>query len=114
MDTAKTVNDDIQSRIKSLFQSYRDSLPALMADIDSLWQQIQIKWDEDQASELLRKVHGLAGSAATFELVEVGELAREIELTFKPLFKVNGDESRRLKIKQLLGKLKQMIDSGTS
>ena len=113
MHTAKTMIEDAQSRIKALFKSYRESLPTLLAELASDWDELQKQWDTDVAAEFERKVHGLAGSAATFDLEELGQLARELEHTFRPLRESEFDETdiRWTESNHLFTQLKEMIES---
>jgi len=108
------MTEDKQSRIKALFLAYRDSLPSLITELELLWKRLDKKWDEDLAAEFDRKVHGLAGSAATFELALIGDAARELEHSFKPLLEMNTDDARRKSSEQKLIKLKQSIEENLS
>lgn len=105
--------EDKQSRIDALFLSYRKSLPVLMVEIESMWNGLSQQWDAELAAEFDRKIHGLAGSAATFDLEIIGDIARELEHTFKPLFDDNSDQTRIATSAQLLSKLKDAIQSAT-
>jgi len=113
MHTAKTMIEDAQSRIKALFQSYRESLPPLLAELASEWDELQKQWDADVAAEFERKVHGLAGSAATFDHEELGQVARELEHTFRPLRETDYDptDKRWAESNRLFKQLKEMIES---
>ena len=68
------------------------------------------------AVEFDRKVHNLAGSAATFELEQNGAVAKELEHHFKPLLNVEYDSAnpRWSESGQLLDKLQQSIASNTN
>jgi len=105
--------EDRESRIAALFQSYRDSLPPAVLELESLWAQLEKGWDIEVAAEFDRKAHNLAGSAATFDLVEVGSTARELENTFKPLLEseYNRSDARWPDSQQLLVSLREMIDA---
>lgn len=105
--------EDRQSRIDALFQSYRESLPALLLELEGSWASLQKAWDAELAAEFDRKVHGLAGSAATFELEEIGAAAKELEYCFKPVLDMEYDtnHSRWLESSQLLATLKELIES---
>ncbi len=102
------------SRIEALFQSYRESLPSLLTELESMWQALNQQWDADLAAEFDRKVHGLAGSAATFDLAVIGDIARELEHTFKPLLDTSEDDERKALAQQGLQKLKETIQSTIS
>ena len=108
------MSEDIQSRIESLFLSYRESLPSLIEELELMWKKISLQWDADLAAEFDRKVHSLAGSAATFKMTEIGEIARELEAAFKPLLNERDDDVRQEKTEQLLFKLKQLIESSAN
>jgi len=103
--------EDKQTRIEALFRSYRESLPALMVEIESMWESLNIQWEPELAAEFDRKVHGLAGSAATFDLEVIGNVARELEHAFKTLLEDNSDSDCLAVVVQLLQKLKETIQS---
>jgi len=105
------MSEDRESSIQALFLSYRESLPSLVDELNSTWKKINQQWDADLAAEFDRKVHSLAGSAATFDLDNIGDVARKLEYTFKPLLDVNKDDSRRATVEQLLVKLKKIIET---
>lgn len=84
--------EDAQSRINALFESYRESLPPLLEELTSSWLQLEKSWDAHLAKEFDRKVHGIAGSAATFGLEEIGATARTLEQAFKPLLDAEYDK----------------------
>ncbi|MCK4744135.1 MAG: Hpt domain-containing protein [Sulfuriflexus sp.] len=107
------MHEDRQSRIAALFQSYRENLPTLLAELESAWTTLQKGWDAELAAEFDRKVHSLAGSAATFELTEIGTAASELEHCFKPVLDMEYDtsHSRWSESSQLFAKLKELIES---
>jgi len=107
------MSEDTQSRIAALFQDYRESLPAILLELERSWSSLQKAWEPDIAAEFDRKVHGLAGSAATFDLEEIGAVARELEYCFKPVFDMEYDTSHSswLESSQLLARLKELIES---
>lgn len=103
------MSEDRQARIEALFRSYRESLPELMSEIDSMWLKLKQQWDTDIATEFNRKVHGLAGSAATFALQEIGDVARELEHSFKPLLDGSTDNQAKTSVEQLISTLAKSI-----
>jgi len=107
------MSTDKQSRIDAIFQSYRNSLPNLMAELTLLQEKLNTEWDIDQAVEFDRKVHNLAGSAATFELEKIGTAARKLEQSFKPLVhaEYNAANPRLAESNQLLVLLRATIES---
>ncbi len=111
MDTAQTMSNDKQSRIDTLFSSYRASLAPLMLELESMWNDLNRQWNAELAAEFDRKVHGLAGSAATFDLAVIGDAARELEHTFNPLLDMNKDDARLVLVEELFQQLKKTIES---
>ena len=107
------MSDEIQSRIEALFGAYRESLPELLAELDSAWSSLSAKWDDTVAKDFDRKVHGIAGSAPTFDLVDVGEAAKKLELAFKILVreKTEFDGDLYSETHQLFLDLKETISS---
>ena len=105
------MSDKSQDRIKQLFQSYRDSLPERMYELDELWGQLALSWDAEAADEFDRTCHGLAGSALTFDCSEVGDIARQIEILFKSQLQNNSPVPPELisEIRALLSELSEVI-----
>jgi len=107
------MSEDTHQRIAALFQDYRESLPALLLELEQSWATLQKSWDAGVAADFDRKVHGLAGSAATFDLEEIGAVARELEYCFKPVFDMEYDTSHScwLESSKLFATLKELIES---
>lgn len=103
-----------QSRIEALFVSYRDSLPPLMLEFETTWQCLVSEWDESLARDFERKVHGLAGSAATFELAQIGDAARELEYQLKSLLENHSDTTRLADAEKRLLQLKDVVKQNLS
>lgn len=80
-----------EDRIAALFKSYRDDLPARMNDLESKWEQLKRGWNSPCAADLDRACHGIAGSAPTFDLPEIGEAAKAIESDIKSIIKGETD-----------------------
>jgi len=116
MHTAKTMSEEKQLRINAIFQNYRESLPPMLAELTGLWEKLESQWDNDVAIEFDRKIHNLAGSAATFDLKQVGTAARELEHSFKPLLhaEYNSDNPRWAESSQLLAQLKVVVASSAN
>jgi len=78
------MTDKSKDRISQLFQSYRESLPVRLQELETAWAELEASWDEERANEFDMTCHGLAGSALTFDCDKVGDIARQIEILFKP------------------------------
>jgi len=100
-----------QDRIQRLFQSYHESLPARMAELDELWAQLISSWDDEMAVSFDTICHSLAGSALTFDCDDVGEIAKQIEIRFKPELENSKPiaEGLRTEIRALLNELSSAI-----
>ena len=72
-------------KITAIFKAYRDDLPGRMQELTTAWEKLRLAWDVDCAGDLDRFSHSIAGSAATFDLPEVGDAARLIENDIKSL-----------------------------
>lgn len=79
-----TSHDNIQERLQALRESYVKGLPEKIKNIQVLWSNIRkLGWNEDDAKELYRQVHTIAGSAPTFGCSEAGLLARKVTIIMK-------------------------------
>jgi chemotaxis protein histidine kinase CheA len=77
--------DAFKQQLLQLSADYRAMLPAKLAEIDTLWQQLAPGAEQPQACrDLLRELHTLAGSAKTFGFPGVSTAAREAELFLEP------------------------------
>jgi len=103
--------EDTQARVRALFQSYRESLPPLMLELATSWAQLEPHWDANEAKEFHRKVHGIAGSAATFDCAEIGAVAKNLEYAFAPLLNIEMSENDQYwsKSKQLFQQLQALV-----
>ena len=76
-----------QAQLEELRQEYTRALPEKLDEIISLWGAVQ--HDEGPAhalDQLIRKLHILAGSGATFGFPEITELSRSMEVFLRPFF----------------------------
>ncbi len=70
----------VLERLNQLQQEYAQRLAPRVATIAAIWRILcDEAWDTDILSLLHRKVHGLAGSGATYGFVRLTTLTREIE-----------------------------------
>lgn len=76
-----------EEKIAAIFKSYREDLPERMHDLESKWEELKRGWNKPCAADFDRACHGIAGSAPTFDLPEVGEAARLVEHDIKSLIK---------------------------
>jgi HPt (histidine-containing phosphotransfer) domain-containing protein len=78
-------NEELHRLMAAVNAEFRAVLPARIAAIDALWE--QIARDENTAQcmqELSRAVHALAGSAETFGCAAVGKAAAAAEAALEP------------------------------
>jgi len=72
--------EDFRRHLDALGADYRACLPAKVAAIRSLWRHSMSGVGAPEGlTELKRELHTLAGSARTFGVADVGELARAAE-----------------------------------
>jgi HPt (histidine-containing phosphotransfer) domain-containing protein len=68
------------ARLAALQRDYRAQLPQRLAAIEESWLRLAAgRWEAGSARELLRLVHNLTGSGATFGIAELSAAAREFE-----------------------------------
>lgn len=78
----------IEAALKALRESYVQQLPTRLSDIEQHWQtQRETGAINDQSRELLRLIHSLAGSGASFGFSAISECARALELYFAAFVK---------------------------
>lgn len=72
---------ELLARMKLLSDSYAETLPGKLADIERMWRGlVSDAWDSEAFTELLRALHSLAGSGKTFGFPALSEAARTAEL----------------------------------
>jgi HPt (histidine-containing phosphotransfer) domain-containing protein len=77
--------DEFRRQMEVFSAEYRASLPGKLAEVDALWTQIADGAQQpDTCSELLRRLHTLAGSAKTFGFPDLGTAARTAETFLAP------------------------------
>ena len=94
VSTEKVALEDL---LADLREEYARKLPEKLARLELLWHGFANSNDAER-EDLLRAVHSIAGSAATFGLPELGAVALELELALRPLCASSGvpdDEDRR-------------------
>lgn len=75
----------IRRMFSAVSEEFRAELPARLDAIDALWSRITGgEWSPELVCELVRELHGIAGSAAIFRLPEVGQAAARAEAALEP------------------------------
>ena len=78
------VESDVQAQLQSLRERYREALSPRLSELDGIWQRLcRDGWDPEQAQQLQRELHSLAGGAPTFGYPELGQTARAMEYQFQ-------------------------------
>ena len=68
------------ARLAALQRDYLAQLPQRLAAIEESWSRLATgSWEAGPARDLLRLVHNLTGSGATFGVAELSAAAREFE-----------------------------------
>jgi HPt (histidine-containing phosphotransfer) domain-containing protein len=70
---------DIQLQMRALQLDYAARLPSRTADIAARFEALRAKWCPNEATELRRLVHNLAGSGASYGFPAVSSGARLVE-----------------------------------
>jgi HPt (histidine-containing phosphotransfer) domain-containing protein len=78
--------DPLRRTIAMLRDDYASKLPGKIAEIEELWRRL-LAGDAPPAEleDLVRRVHGIAGSGATFGLSAASDAARELERFLEPI-----------------------------
>ena len=103
----------LKQTIAMLRADYASTLPGTIAEIEALWARLPA--DGAPAAgfgELVRMVHGIAGTGATFGLAEASGAARELERILAPLHAAGRppDSAEREAVAALIAALKQAAD----
>jgi HPt (histidine-containing phosphotransfer) domain-containing protein len=70
---------DLPAQLRALQQGYAQRLPDRTAEIATRFAALCDRWNPDEAIELRRLVHNLAGSGASYGFPAVSSGAREVE-----------------------------------
>ncbi len=74
-----TTSTDVEAQLQAIRQSYCASLPDKLARIEELWKLLQPDGtDKHNYDEFYRLLHSIAGSAETFGLPRLTQVARAI------------------------------------
>lgn len=72
---------NLNEKLCQLEQRYLQDLPDKLASIDNLWRKLTLsKWNDDAFGLFYKLVHGISGTAGSFGLDELGEVARSIDM----------------------------------
>lgn len=78
-------DEELRRLMAAVSAEFRSVLPARIAAVDALWEQIVRGENAAQGMrELMRAVHALAGSAETFGCTKVGQAAAAAESALEP------------------------------
>ncbi len=79
-----TPKPDIQAKLQALREAYARQLPSKLQSLVQAWKMLtENNWNWDNAAELYRELHTLAGSAPTFGFAELGQQANAAEQLLK-------------------------------
>jgi diguanylate cyclase (GGDEF)-like protein len=81
------MSESVQQKMHHLQALYRQQLPQRLDEVESLLAQVQLTKDNELAQQLLRLLHNMAGSGATFGLPKITEVARKLENTLQEVLK---------------------------
>jgi chemotaxis protein histidine kinase CheA len=71
--------NDYQQLLKALYDTYEAELPVKIAAIKTDWNNLKTQENEQTFKILLRNVHSLVGSGATFGFLSVSDTARQLQ-----------------------------------
>src|SRR3954454_8578974 len=113
------IDAELQAQVDLMTQQYARRLPEKIARIEETWLALQHSWDGETRDILLRQIHNLTGSGATFGFSTLSVRAREAEQFLKGLgYGAAGPEHAQLeRFVALLAGIKRAIaepDGGSS
>lgn len=102
-------DDEFRQMLAAVSAEFKAGLPARIAAIDDLWGRVLGGASPaGSLAELIRELHSLAGSAATFGQAEVGAAAAAAESRLEPSREAGQvpDEASRVAVSRLLEALR--------
>lgn len=100
----------LEDKLRLLRNEFLDKLPETISDINAQWVEVtNTHWEMESVFTLHRLTHNLAGSSATFGLMNVAETARDLDEELMVLLdtKQAPEQADIETIKQKLEALKQ-------
>lgn len=79
------MDDKVKEKLKNLFVLYKKNLPGKIEHIEAQWQKMLDHWEQAPLETLHRDVHSLCGSSATYGYLQLGKIARQVEILLKDL-----------------------------
>lgn len=79
-------DDDFARDLEAFKAEYRQSVADRLAEIDAHWAAVQGGAGLDRLHALLRALHSIAGSAATFGMESLGDAAAAAEAWVEPYY----------------------------
>lgn len=77
---------EVEKMLAALREEYAAQLPSRLEAMEKNWHAlVHADWDPVLLSTIIRQVHSLAGSGATYGLAQVSERARALERFLKEL-----------------------------
>lgn len=74
----------IQAQLAAIAQKFSSQLPTRIAEMQALLQALLAEgWDQTRGETLHRMAHSLAGTSGTMGLMQVSQVARQLELSLK-------------------------------
>ena len=84
---------DVQARLNSLRDAFKQRLPALRAELADQWRRFTETRHRDNLAALHLTVHSLKGSSGTFGFHSTSEAARQFEQGIRRLLDTAGDDT---------------------
>ncbi|MGH1537276.1 MAG: Hpt domain-containing protein [Gammaproteobacteria bacterium] len=73
---------EAQQKVLELKKAYIDSFPNKITQLNTYWKNLEANhFSEDELAELRKVCHKIAGSSASYELMDISLAAKELELT---------------------------------
>lgn len=104
---------EVKNKLEALRAAFAGQIPERIRQIEGLWNSLLGNaWDGKTAADLLRLIHMLAGSSASFGFNALSSAARTLEVKIKDIVEKGEmpDESVRTSITASLGTMKLLCD----
>lgn len=74
-----TITNELEKKLASLRQDYRNKLPEKIDEISTIWKSIKKQADTETMTLFHRKAHSLHGSANTYGYTDIGKVGANLE-----------------------------------
>lgn len=107
------MSHDLEKKLALLREEYARNLPGKIEEIEKIWLDLNLQWEEKVFSELYRKIHSLHGSAKIYGYSDIGKKASDTEIFLNILHsKTLPTLEQKTQLEHMLQELKHLTLQG--